>query len=146
MAHARLSVAYKGWLLAIAPAIVAYAIFAANGNFVPDYVFKGSSLTGWHSLGTTTWRAENGEIVGTPQGAGGWLVLDKSYQDIEVAASFRCAEGCKAGVLLRAEKTPDGMKGIYVSLAGDESGSYDVVLDAQGKEVSRNKLTPGPGP
>ena len=133
-------------LIAAALALVGYAIFAANGNFVPDYVFKGASLTGWHSLGSAAWHAENGEIIGKPQGTGGWLVLEKSYQDIEVAASFRCADGCKAGVLLRAEKTPDGMKGIFVSLVGDETGAFDVVLDAKGKEVSRNKLPPGPGP
>ena len=44
-------------------AILASMIFAASSNFVPDYVFKGSALTGWHKLGAAEWRAENGEIV-----------------------------------------------------------------------------------
>src|SRR5580700_10002248 len=79
--------------------------------FVPDATFKGSSLNGWHVLGAADWTAQNGELVGkAKQGAGGWLVLDKSYQDVCFFASFRCAEGCKTGVLLRAEKTPSGMK------------------------------------
>ena len=52
------------------------AIFAATRDFVPDYTFRGSSLTGWHTLGHANWRAENGEITATPQTPdGGWLVL-----------------------------------------------------------------------
>ena len=50
----------------IALALVAGAIFAANTNFVPDYLFSGSKLTGWHPLGAAEWRAENGEIIGVP--------------------------------------------------------------------------------
>jgi hypothetical protein len=38
----------------------------ANRNFVPDWTFKGSSLGAWRRLGAAEWRAENGEIVGTP--------------------------------------------------------------------------------
>src|SRR5882724_11634597 len=127
--------------------VLATAIFAANKNFIPDVMFNGSALTGWHPLGQADWRADHGEIVGAPKNAsGGWLVLDRGYQDVEFFASFRCAGACKAGVLLRAEKTADGMKGVYVSLAEGEVAAYDVLLDAQGKETGRAKLGPGPGP
>jgi len=122
--------------------ILGSAIFAASQNFVPDYVFKGSALTGWHKLGQADWRAENGEIGGVPKENGGWLVLDKGYQDIGVHASFRCTGACKAGVLLRAEKTPDGLKGVFVSLADGDVAAYNVALDAQEKETSRAKLDP----
>ena len=72
----------------------------ANGNFVPDWTFKGSALTDWQPIGQADWRAENGEIVGTPTNAeGGWLVLNQSFQDVQLAASFRCAGACKPGVL-----------------------------------------------
>ena len=65
-------------------------------SFHPDTAFKGSALTGWHTLGEATWRAQNGEITGTPkQPGGGWLVLDHSYQDVGFYASFKCAAGCK---------------------------------------------------
>ena len=77
---------------------------AASRNFVPDLVFTGSTLTGWKPFGDADWRAQNGEIVGVPKG-GGWLVADRAYQDVAFSASFRCAEGCRAGVLLRAERT-----------------------------------------
>ena len=68
------------------------------------------------------WRVDNGEIVGTPQTAGRRMaVLDRSLQDVGFFASFECAPGCGTGVLLRAEKTSGGMKGIYVSLTGERS-------------------------
>jgi hypothetical protein len=113
---------------------------AVNPTFIPDSTFKGSTLTGWHVLGEAGWKAQNGEVVGTAKPGGGWLVLDKSYQDVAIFASFKCTGGCKAGVLLRAEKTPDGMKGVYVSLTDGDVANYSVVLDAQGKEVKREKL------
>src|SRR5580693_9053164 len=82
--------------------------FGEIHNFVPEYLFKGSSLTGWHTLGQTGWRAENGEIVANPkEESGGWLILDKGYQDIQLNVGFKCSAGCRTGILLRAEKTPD---------------------------------------
>jgi hypothetical protein len=75
-------------------AILVSMIFAASPNFVPDYVFKGSVLTGWHKLGQAEWPAENGEIIGVPKDNGGWLVLDKSYQDIGRLAKIFMRRGC----------------------------------------------------
>src|SRR5882724_767597 len=131
--------------VALAICVIGSAVFAASPNFLPDVVFKGSSLTGWHTLGRADWRADNGEIIGAPKESGGWLMLDKGYQDIAFYSSFHCAAACQTSVLLRAEKTADGMKGIYVSLAGGDIGGYDVLLDAQGKETSCTPLGPGPG-
>src|SRR5712672_344958 len=126
--------------------VLASVILAANKNFVPDVTFTGSTLKGWHTLGAADWRANNGEISAKPKTeVGGWLVLDRGYQDVEFAASFRCLGTCKAGVLLRAEKTADGMKGTYVSLSEGDVAAYDLVLDGQGNEISRAKLPPGPG-
>jgi len=133
-------------MTAIAAVIVAAAFAAAPSAFVPDTVFKAASLSGWHTLGQADWRVENGEIVGTPKSpGGGWLVLDKSYQDVGFFASFRCAEGCKTGVLFRAEKTPEGMSGVLVSLSAGDLTAYNVKLDAQGQETSREKLGPFSG-
>ena len=118
----------------------------ANGNFVPDWTFKGSALTGWQKLGAADWRAENGEIIGTPTSAdGGWLVLNQSFQDVQVATSLRCSAACKVGILLRAEKTPDGTKGILVSYTPGDIAAYAVTLDAQGHELMREKIRPGGG-
>ena len=46
-----------------------------------------------------------------------------------------CAAGCKAGLLLRAEKTADGgLKGVLMSLNEGDLVPYLVKLDATGKE------------
>jgi hypothetical protein len=132
---------HRAGLAASCAALVATLVFAAGPTFVPDATFKGSSLTGWHTLGSADWRAENGEIVGTPKSPeGGWLVMDKGLQDAGIYASFKCAAGCKTGILMRAEKTGDGMKGQFVSLTDGDQTLYRVTLDARGQEKSREKL------
>ena len=124
-----------------AGSVLLSVIFAATHDFVPEFVFRGSSLTGWHTLGHANWRADNGEITGKAEsGEGGWLVLDKSYQDVKLYTEFRCDGACNAGLLLRAEKTSEGgWKGVYVPLSGD-GGAYDLALNAEGKEVNRTRL------
>ncbi len=115
-------------------------ILAVTKDFIPDFAFQGSSLSGWRPIGSVDWSASNGEIVATPKAPeGGWLLLDKSYQDVEAYAEFRCTGPCTAGLLLRAEKTPDGgLKGLLAQ-AG-EANVFEVTLDAQGKELKREPL------
>ncbi len=133
-------------VVAIAAAAFASIIHGASKNFAPDAVFTGSSLTGWQPIGQSTWRAENGEIIGTPTAAaGGWLLANKPYQDVAVFASFRCAAGCQTGVMLRAEKTADGgLKGVFVSLNEADLAAYRVTLDRQGAQTSKERMR-GPG-
>ncbi|MFB3777191.1 MAG: FG-GAP-like repeat-containing protein [Bryobacteraceae bacterium] len=128
-----------GTLLLLCPA-------AANKNFMPDWTFKGSSLGQWRTLGSADWRAENGEIVGTPKTAeGGWLVLDRALQDIQFAATFRCTGGCRAGVMLRTQSTPEGIRGAYLALPDGQNpaAAFALRLDLQGREVSRQPLPRG---
>jgi hypothetical protein len=121
--------------------------FASGPSFHPDFTMSGSNLNGWHPLGQADWRAENGEIVGKPkQGQGGWLVFDRSYQDINFYTQFRCTGGCETGLLLRAKKTANGgMTGVFVSLGDTDLGEYEVTIDAQGQIIERNKLRRGGG-
>ena len=132
-------------LTAVAGLLWLAQVFAVGPSFRPDATVK--SLDGWRALGQADWKAQNGEIVGTPKpgGSGGWLVLDRSYQDVGFYASFRCTGGCKTGVLLRAEKTPQGMKGVYVALTGEDVGGYRVTLDSEGRELQREPLRRGGG-
>jgi hypothetical protein len=140
MSHKHLLISAAFALLASTP------IFAGGPSFHPDITFQGSSLSGWHSVGHAIWRAENGELVGSPQSPdGGWLMLDRSYQDVGLYAEFRCTAGCETGALFRMEKIADGWKGIYVALTEPETPSYSVTLDAQGKILTREKLRRGGG-
>ena len=127
-------------IVALAALLMA-PVFGAGPTFFPDKTFKGSSLAGWHTLGQAEWHAQNGEITGAAKsGGGGWLVLDHSIQDVGFYASFRCAAGCKTGILLRAEKTADGMKGVLVTLDEGDVASYRVTLGADGQELHREPL------
>src|SRR6188472_422144 len=95
---------------AVSCAVVAIAaLLSAQGpasEFTPDTTFSGSSLNGWTTLGAVDWQAQSGEIVGRPRSAeGGWLVLGKSYQDVNFYTRFRCSRPCQAGVLFRLRKT-----------------------------------------
>ena len=95
-------------------------------NFKPDGAFTGSALTGWHVVGDADWSAQNGEIIGKakPGTNGGWLVLDKSFQDVQLYLNYKCTGECKSGVLLRAKKAADGsMTGVLVSLADGDTGT-----------------------
>src|SRR5688572_5695967 len=100
----------------------------ANKNFVPDWTFTGSSLADTEQLGAAKWSAQNGELIGTPASPdGGWLLFKNPVQDVQMAASFQCAAGCQAGLLLRLEKTADGFKGVFVSIS-ETPGAFTVTL------------------
>src|SRR5262249_48204296 len=115
-------------LVAALAAVLTVPVSGTRYSFKPDWTFSGNALGGWQVVGQATWKAENGELVGTPKSPeGGWLVLDRSFQDIEVGYDFKCAGECKTGLLLRAEKTAGGMKGVFVSIMG-EPGAYAVTL------------------
>src|ERR1700722_16751275 len=132
--HRRDLMRYRRFLLSVACTLFSAApVLAAGPSFQPEVPFQGSSLNGWHTLGHAKWHAENGEVVGTPQpGNDGWLVLDRSYQDVGLYAEFRCTGACEAGALFRMEKTASGWKGVYVALTEPETSSYSVTLDAEG--------------
>lgn len=113
------------------------------GSFQPTTTFPASSLTGWHTIGAATWKVQGGEYVGSaePGGPGGWLVLDKAYQELQLFAGVKCADPCRAGVLIRATTTADGgLKGTFVSLAASDLAAYTVTIDARGREVARHPV------
>src|SRR5580704_11450582 len=119
---------------------------AVGPSFLPDVTFTGSSLAGWHTVGNAEWRAENGEIVGKPTApGGGWLVLDKSYQDVGVYLEYRCTGGCQTGVLFRETKDGSGTKGAYVDLSDPQIPTYTVALAADGAMSSRDQARVGGG-
>lgn len=109
-------------------------------SFIPDAQLKGSSLTGWHTLGQANWSVANGEVTAKATNGSGWLMLDHIYQDIGFYASFRCTGACDTGVLLRAHKTADGTEGVLLAIKDGETEAFAVTLDAAGNETHRDKL------
>ena len=134
----------RALLCALAIAVVSVA--AAHGarwNFIPDWTFKGTDLKkDWTVLGQATWQAANGELIGTPTSPeGGWLVLNKGLQDFQFGADLKCSAECKAGVLVRARRQPDGgLTGIFVPYGVGETDLFTVTLDASGRETTRSPL------
>ncbi|MEI9945317.1 MAG: FG-GAP-like repeat-containing protein [Chitinophagaceae bacterium] len=111
-------------------------------TFMPDYTFKGSTIKGWHVWGDAQWQANNGEIVGKAKANsnGGWLVLDNGFQDIGFHALFKATGNSETAVLLRMEKVSEGYRGVLLSLKKGDIAPYSIVLDANGKEIKREKL------
>ncbi|SFP81193.1 FG-GAP-like repeat-containing protein [Parafilimonas terrae] len=111
-------------------------------SFLPDHTFKGSSLNGWHTVGNAKWQAGNGELIGEVKAGatGGWLAMDSGYQDIAFHALFKTTGNSEAGLLFRTEKTGNGYRGVLLSLRKDSIAPYSIMLDANGKEISRTKL------
>ena len=107
-------------------------------SFHPDG--GGSTLAGWHTLGQADWRADQGEIIGKGTGGSGWLVLDRSFQDTGLYASFQCVGPCDTGVLLRLRPTADGMQGTYLAIKDGDLKAYSLTLDSAGKEIQRKEL------
>src|SRR5688500_18222058 len=116
-------------------------------SFMPDHTFKGSSLKGWHVLGDAEWQAKDGELIGKakPNSNGGWLVLDNDYQDIGFHSLFKTTGNSETAILLRMEKIAEGYRGVLLSLKKDDVVPYSITLDAQGKEIKREKLRPAGG-
>ncbi len=120
----------------------------ANPGEVPfkaDVRLEGSSLEGWQTFGQASWSMQDGVITGRPRSdSGGWLMLDKKMANIGAYSKILCPKSCKAGLLLRAEKTADGgLKGIYVALSDAERGIYAITVDANGRETSRKPVEAG---
>ena len=130
------------WLVC---AVATAPIAGASGNFVPDWTFAGTDLSEWQRLGRAEWRVDRGEIVGAAGAGAGWLVLNRSFQDVQLGVSFRCTTNCDVAAALRLEPTPDGYKGVMARLAGGDIGLHAVTLDAQGRETSRKELQPSGG-
>src|SRR5881396_1876885 len=77
-------------MLVVIAASLRVSLSGTRYSFTPDWTFKGSTLAGWHVLGQADWKAINGELVGAPKSPeGGWLMLDKSLQDVEVGLDFK---------------------------------------------------------
>lgn len=110
-------------------------------NWLPDYHVH--SLAGFQTLGDVDWTWDGDGIVARPrpEGAGGWLILDRPLQDVAAYAEFNCENPCTAGIAVRMQRQQaGGYKGDLASY-GPDSGSWaEISVDAQGKEILRTQL------
>ncbi|HTH82090.1 MAG TPA: FG-GAP-like repeat-containing protein, partial [Mucilaginibacter sp.] len=109
-------------------------------SFPPDYSFKGSNLTDWHPMGNGSWQAHDGEISVNANGSSTLLASGRSFQDVLVHTLIKAAPGSEAGILIRLQKTTDGYKAILMAVKDNEAANYKVTFDAQGKELTRERL------
>lgn len=124
----------------------AYAQQSPAPDFIPDYIFEGDELAAWDAHGKAKWQASDGIITGTADEGAGWLFFEKAYEDVAVFTRFRCSGPCDAGILLRTEKTGEGMKGLFVSLQPSDVAPYRITLDNQGRILSRELARPADDP
>ena len=82
---------------------------------IPDYVYKGSALSGWHTLGNADWKANNGMITVKGNGTPGYLISDRGFQDIHLRILYKTDANTEVGFLFRMEKTSDGSKGFSIN-------------------------------
>ncbi len=110
-------------------------------SFEPDFRFTGTDMSVWSPRGHADWVNHNGEITATAKkGKAGWVLLNRSYEDVGFHALFKCAPGAEAGFLFRAEKTDSGMQGIFVSIKNETATAYRVKLKNDGTETARIPL------
>jgi 3-keto-disaccharide hydrolase len=78
---------------------------AAEG-FYP--LFNGKDRDGWHQTGSNkdAFAIENGELLTTGEGGGGWLETDRAYANFVLRLEYRLGEDedCNSGVGIRVPK------------------------------------------
>ena len=65
----------------------------------PEKLFNGTSLVGWHALGTNQWVAEDGVLKSPHSGAN--IATDEKFTDFKLHIEFRYPAGSNSGVYLR---------------------------------------------
>jgi len=114
-------------------------------DFMPDWTFTGSSLSDWKMVGNASWKAENGVIVDTPSpSGGGWLILNKPFQDVQFFGRIQSKGDCNAGIMFRVQTSQNGMTGIFVSLRESDLKTYRLTIDLNGRELRREGLPAAP--
>jgi len=85
----------------------------------PIHLFDGTNLNGWHAMGESQWKVEDG-IMRSPK-SGANFVTDKTFTDFKLHIEFRYPAGSNSGVYLR--------------------GRYEVqVIDSKGSEPLKDLM------
>jgi hypothetical protein len=117
-------------------------------GFTP--IFNGKDLSGWHVSRTNhhgitpDYHVLHGMIVGTqsPLGAGGILLTDKKYKDVEVYLEVKPDWGCDSGLFFRSSEAGEAYQ---VTLDYLEGGSIGGIYGEELKGVGESATPPPPG-
>ncbi len=93
----------------------------------PVELFDGQSLDGWRSVGSATWRAEDGVLVGGQDGdpsKSGLLMTERTFQDFELELDFLIDEHGKynSGVYLRHAPGERHRRGYQINIGRGAAG------------------------
>ena len=72
-----------------------------------ESLFNGKDLRGWKKIGNEKWVVENGAIYGEGiTSEYGYLATEKTYQDFDLALSFKCEANGNSGVYIHTAFEP----------------------------------------
>lgn len=126
--------------------IVAILCLAAVSSAKPTKLFDGKTLDGWEGETKTTWRVEDGSIVGgsldvkVPRNE--FLCTTKTYGDFELKVKFKLVGDKKevnAGIQFRTKRIPK-----HHEVSGYQADIGQGYWGALYDESRRNKVLAGP--
>lgn len=124
---------HGGRALALAVALGALApLPAAAQDWGWKTPFDGKTLDGWKAAGGA-WKAEEGALVGTSDGAVAACVAQESFSDFEVYLDFKVDPSAEAALLLRAGEDGTGAGEV---LLGNREGIPVGAVAVDGKRVA----------
>jgi hypothetical protein len=128
----------KTWISTLAAVFVFLtAIFAATRDFA-GLSFQGSSLTGWHTLGPASWRTRAGRSSRHRTPDDGWLMMTKVTRTSSSIPTLRRQMRCRRSAACGKRRPTAAGKSLR--RASGEGGSFDLTLNADGKELSTEAL------
>ena len=65
-------------------------------------------LTGWNTVGDASWRAENGEIIGTPKSGGRLAHADDPFRMLASTRAFDVPPGARRAFCSAPKRRPRG--------------------------------------
>jgi len=99
-------------------------------GFTP--LFNGKDMAGWSTLGNgaKNWAIENNAVASN--GAGGWLLTDREYDNFELRCEYRLAtKAANSGIAIRTPASGDpAFAGMEIQLL-DEAGHQGKLRDDQ---------------
>jgi len=118
--------------IAIVVLIYTFPVLAQLGEIPEGFtpIFNGANLDGWHMSPTTAhgttgeFRVVHGLVVGTqsPRNAGGVLLTDKKYKNVEVYMEVWPDFGCDSGLFLRSSEAGEAYQVTLDYLEGGDMG------------------------